>query len=181
MKASEKIENIYTLLPRFVNEGNSQEINYIAGKYLSPITKDFQWNNHKFILVILPAAILKNGKAKHYLPMDREKLVEEILRKLAVESNINFCAKELILYFSLSQIIQDLEFAKEELELAIEIIATINYILLDKNGEFKMTFRPIEELMTEEKDGEIYYRAQFSEFFFKRTEPFDFAFIGKQM
>lgn len=177
MKASEKNENIYTLLPRFVTEERNST-NYIKGKYLPAIARQFQWNNLEFDFIISPARICnEKGEDRHYYPGNRERLIEEGLRKLAIKENTNFRVKEFTLDFSLSQIMSYLKLEKCEVKLGILILADAKYELI--NGDSELYFRPIEKLVVREEDEDIYYRAQFSQLFFKRTKQFNFCFSGK--
>jgi hypothetical protein len=183
MNATEQPENIYTLLPRFVT--NTEEGNYHGEKYLPAIIRDFEWKNLKFTFVISPARLTdENGEDRFYYVGEREKLIEEALRKLAVEDNINFRSEEFTLDFSLNQLIDeiigitgDLKHNRCEIKTRIKILADIKYELIKDDSE--LYFRPIERLIITERDEEIYYRAQFSQLFFTRTEQFDFCFLKK--
>lgn len=183
MKATEQPENIYILLPRFVTD--AEEGDYVDKKYLPAIIRDFEWNNLKFTFVISPARLTdENGEDRFYYAGEQEKLIEEALRKLAVEDNINFRIEEFTLDFTLSQLIDEiisitgnLKPEKCEIQLGIKILSDIKYELI--NGDSELYFRPIEKLVIAERDKKIYYRAQFSQLFFSRTEQFDFCFLKK--
>jgi hypothetical protein len=183
MKATEQPENIYTLLPRFVT--NTEEDDYHGEKYLPAIIRDFEWHNLKFTFVISPARItVESEDDRFYYAGEREKLIEEALRKLAVEDNVNFRVEEFTLDFSLSQLMEEIisitgELKQDrcEIKTGIKILSDIKYELI--KGDSELYFRPIERLVIAERDEEIYYRAQCSQLFFTRTEQFDFCFLKK--
>jgi hypothetical protein len=180
MKATKQPENIYTLLPRFVTD--AEEVNYHGEKYLPAIIRDFEWHNLKFTFVISPARLTdENGEDRFYYAGEREKLIEEALRQLAVEDNINFRIEEFTLDFSLTQLMDeiisitgDLKHNRCRINTGIKILADIKYELT--KGDSELYFRPIEKLVIREQDREIYYRAQFSQIFFNKTEQFNFLF-----
>jgi hypothetical protein len=180
----EAIENVYILLPRFVTDPDEQP-ELAEGKYLPAIVRDFEWENLEFTFVISPARVRnEKGEDRYYYPGEREQYIESALRQLAVEDNVNFRSDEFTLDFSLHQIMielininRDLRLDREDIELGIKILGDINYELIGRNsGGSELYFRPIERLVIREQDGEIYYRAQFSQLFFSRTKQFDFCF-----
>lgn len=187
MKESEAPESIYLLLPRFVTE---EDEDYAAGKYLPAVIRDLEWENLKFTFVISPARVREeSGEDRHYYPGRRERLVETALRQLAVEDNVNFRSEESTLDFTQSQLMNeiyslsrnsDLTLDRDNADLSIRILADVKYELISKDyGGSELYFRPIERLVVREINGEVYYRSQFSELFFRQTEQFDFCFPGK--
>jgi len=114
-------------------------------------------------------------------------LIENVLRrKLAVIENPNFDSEDLILYFTLSQLVEHLDISsdlrdqkREPVIRSIEILSDVKFELL--RGKSQLYFRPIERLSIREIDGETYFRANFSQLFFNQTEQFDFCFKGKDL
>jgi hypothetical protein len=184
MKETEAPESIYLLLPRFITE---EDDDYAAGKYLPAIIRDFEWENLSFKFVISPARVRdESGQEQHYYPSRRERLVETALRQLSVEDNVNFRSEESTLDFTQSQLMNeiysltrdsDLMLDRDDADLSIRILADVKYELISNDyGGSELYFRPIERLVVREIYGEVYYRSQFSELFFRQTEQFDFCF-----
>jgi hypothetical protein len=187
MKEIEAPESIYLLLPRFVTE---EDDDYAFGKYLPAIIRDFEWKNLSFRFVISPARVRdESGEDRHYYPSRRERLVETALRQLAVEDNVNFRSEESTLDFTLSQLMNEIyslsrdsdsRLERDNVDLSIRILADVKYELISGEGDgSELYFRPIERLVVREINGEVYYRSQFSELFFRQTEQFDFCFPVK--
>lgn len=182
MKEPNTSENVYILLPRFVTE--PEDINYIEEKYLPALVRDFELENRKFSFVISPARVRSEASEdRYYYPGVREKLIEEGLRRLTVDDNINFRAAESTLDFTLTQLMNEIyclngdsnpKLKREDVELGMKILGDVKYELLGSTSEFY--FRPIEKLIIRKENEEVYYRAQFSELFFTRTRQFDFCF-----
>jgi hypothetical protein len=187
MKEIEAPESIYLLLPRFVTE---EDNDYAAGKYLPAVIRDFEWENLSFRFVISPARVRdESGEDRHYYPGRQERVVETALRQLAVEDNANFRSEESTLDFTQSQLMNEIyslsrdsdsRLKRDDVDLSIRILADVKYELISNDYEgSELYFRPIERLVVREINGEVYYRSQLSELFFRQTEQFDFCFPGK--
>ncbi|MGC2238000.1 MAG: hypothetical protein WA584_17705 [Pyrinomonadaceae bacterium] len=183
MKRAEKPTNLYEMLPRYVTE----PVELSDDTYLPAIARDFEWEGLRLTFVFSPAKIWsESGGDKHYYPGDREKLIEIALRKLTLPENINFRQEEWTLDFSFTDLMKlisgisgDSAYKEEDIRLGLEILGNVTYQLLTEKAE--LHFRPVERLQKVEKDGEIYYRARFSELFFNRMEHFDICFLGKKV
>lgn len=84
---------LYDMIPRVLN---AKAIRRIDGKFLPAFTRQFTYNNIRYDLTIKPARVVKKDKSgnviserEHY-PTTREELVEDALRKLAVEGSGRF-------------------------------------------------------------------------------------------
>ncbi|HEV2602228.1 MAG TPA: hypothetical protein VGU24_01070 [Microvirga sp.] len=75
--------DLWDIAPRFVfyTDKDARE----AGKYLSSVEREFLHNGKAYRLVLKPARIRRDGKEIEEYPGEREQLVEEVIRKLAVE------------------------------------------------------------------------------------------------
>jgi hypothetical protein len=101
MESFKRTGGMYDLMPRFVTES----VEYIDDKHLRHITRDFEWNGHRFIFVISPARVRsESGEDRHYFSGKPEEFIETAVRRLAVPENPNFLLKEFILHFSFKQL-----------------------------------------------------------------------------
>lgn len=174
---------MYDLLPRFVTE----PVEYIDGRRLRHITRDFEWNGRSFIFVISPALVRNSsGEEKHYLPGKLEEFIETVLLELAVPENPNFLSDESILHFSFGQLLEEitgltdgLNYTTIDVEIGLKVLTDTKYELISKATGAELYFRPIERLTMREIDDEIYYRAQLSPLLFNKDDQFDFCFSRK--
>ena len=183
MESFKRTGGMYDLLPRFVSE----PVEYIDGKHLRHITRDFEWNGRSFIFVISPALVRnQSGEEKHYFPGKLEEFIETVLRGLALPENPNFLLKELILHFSFKQLLEEvtnltsgLNYTTIDIELGLKILVDTRYELISKTTGAELYFRPIERLTMREINDEVYYRAQLSPLLFNKDDQFDFCFSRK--
>jgi len=172
---SEESAGFYQRLPRFVNELPEAGENNIYPE----IERGFDYEGQKYTLRIVPAVAIK--RAMQGLPNDPRSLypgpdeerIEKILRDLAVPGNINFYTEDCRLCFSLTQIARKYteehgedELTSERLDLSLQIIFDSRYFIERDGREFY--FVPLEKLKCIEKDGELYYLLEFTDFFFNR-------------
>lgn len=148
--------DFYDSLPRFVNE----PVERIAGRFLDPLKRQFIWESRRYDLVIFPAFVGESPNIINYFPSEREEEIEKILRQLSTKDNENFLASENTLHFTLSQIKNNLikKITNDEIELAIEILATVNYELSTDNS--KIIIHTITNLEINRTADETYYQAK---------------------
>lgn len=181
--SSDWIIGFYEKMPRFVHELPDVS----EAGFLLPVQRLVEWNNEQFTLTIVPACRIdqaakdKNDVYRNLFPGTDEELLEKTLRRLSVAGNINFDAKNSMLCFSLTHIIDeyaavtdDSRLTRERLEISLSLLYDVKYAL--KLGTREFHFRPIEGLKWVESGSETYYRICFTPFFFDRGELFDRIF-----
>lgn len=179
MSRGQETENIYTSLPRFVAEPVRRTP---LDPHLPPVLRDFEWDGRRYIFIISPATVYRDGIGeKQYYPGERERLIELGLRELAVSENPSFLDEENSLCFSFSQLRRELDeltgdsvYSDHAVKDGLDILADAKYEI--HYGVSELCVRPIEQLTVREKDGETYYLAKFSSLFLHRNEVFDFCF-----
>lgn len=72
----------YDFIPKYV----CGKVKRIDGEFLRELEREFICKGNKYTVTIFPAKIKEsNGKSRDYFPSRREELVEDALRKIAVE------------------------------------------------------------------------------------------------
>lgn len=100
----------YDFIPRFF-WGKSKREN---GKYLPILKRDFHYQKQDYRLSIIPARVESaDGTEKDYYPGQREELVEDALKKLAVEGHCVFLDGKAAIIFNIHQIQEQLKRGKE--------------------------------------------------------------------
>jgi hypothetical protein len=132
--------DLWDIAPRFVfyTDADARE----AGKYLRTIERDFMHAGKHYSLVLKPARIKRDGKEIEEYPGEREQLVEEVIRKLAVERGRLGLDKQenVIMRFSLTEIRRELERTKhgfkfDQIKEAIRILRQAEVEILKEEGE----------------------------------------------
>lgn len=86
-KSSERYSNfirLYDAAPKYSSTKHMETVRE-NGKYLPTLKRTFRYKNTEYILEVLPARIERNGKEIECYPSQREELVEEALRKIAID------------------------------------------------------------------------------------------------
>lgn len=182
MKQTAESEDFYRAMPRYA-AGSGEKI---GGKYLPPLIKNFQWKGEPLTLTICPGHLVDEaGREAHYYPGEREELIEKVLRLLTVEENRNFNKNELILFFTLKQFfkaasysLNKLVYQEDEIDFGIMLLTSVRYRLTYKKEN--RVFSPIGFLDKNAADDDIFYRAIFSPFFFKRDNPLEVPLTEKR-
>ena len=132
--------DLWDIAPRFVfyTDADARE----AGKYLRTIERDFMHAGKHYSLVLKPARIKRDGKEIEEYPGEREQLVEEVIRKLAVERGRLGLDKQenVIMRFSLTEVRRELERTKhgfkfDQIKEAIRILRQAEVEILKEEGE----------------------------------------------
>ncbi len=142
---SQTIE-LYDVLPKYVYGG----VKRIEGKFLHNIERAFVFRNKKFNINISPALIRnRNGIEKAYYLGEREELVEDALRKIAIDKGSAVIDDSVGVYFSLYEVEQELSkrghgYNKNQIKEAIQILhnSSIKIESEDRNDQFD--FHPID-------------------------------------
>lgn len=124
---SQTIE-LYDFVPKYVV--GKVEQNRLDGQYLKPIKRVFECRGKEYQLTLIPAKIeIEEGVFKDYFLGAREEIVEDALRKLAVEGKGVMLDDELGLRFTIYQVEQELKNAGHSYSFyqvvdALKILAT---------------------------------------------------------
>ena len=100
--------DLYDIAPRFVFYTSNRE----AGRYLDAVTREFEHAGKKYVLTPKPARVIRpDGSQVEEFPGEREQIVEEVLRRLAVErGRLELVDHDTVLLrFSLNEIRAELE------------------------------------------------------------------------
>lgn len=114
---------LYDLAPRF-----ALKTDRLSGTMLSSIKREFMFNGDLYRVVVTPARITDSaGNERDVLPGEREQLVEDVLRKLAIE-RISLADQEQVrAFFYIYRIHKELSahkhtFSKSEIKEALEVL-----------------------------------------------------------
>lgn len=166
---SQTIE-FYDFIPKYV-VGNVEK-HRIEGKFLEPVKRQFECRGKSYGLTLLPARVeISDGEFKDYFMGVREEIVEDALRKLAVEGKGVMLDDELGLAFTIYEIEKELAetghtYSYSQIVNALKILATATIHISaeseqslpetgksTKNGKKKdLFFHPIETLAFESAD-----------------------------
>ena len=100
--------DLYDIMPKYFH-GDVEKIRH-NGKYIDVLTRNFVYQNQKMILNITPAKLLlANGTSKDFLPSIREEIIEDVLRKFAINPNKHeFLDNRLTVKFTLYELWKEL-------------------------------------------------------------------------
>lgn len=162
---SQTIE-FYDFIPKYV-VGNVEK-HRIEGKFLEPVKRTFDVRGNSYQLTLLPARVeVSDGEFKDYFMGVREEIVEDALRKLAVEGKGVMLDDELGLAFTIYEVEKELAetghtYSFTQIVNALKILATATIQISaeseqnlpetgkSKNGKKKeLLFHPIETLVFE--------------------------------
>ena len=86
------------------------KVERVSDKYLDPIHRDFVHKGKKYAIKISPGNLTgKDGVSRYYYPAKREEIVEDALRKLAVEGQGKFLNDAASVQFTLYQLREELK------------------------------------------------------------------------
>jgi len=99
---------LYDFVPKYVV--GKVEDTRVDGRYLEPIKRSFECRGREYQLTLIPARIeVADGVFKDYFLGVREEIVEDALRKLAVEGKGAMLDDELGMCFTIYQVEQELK------------------------------------------------------------------------
>jgi hypothetical protein len=147
---------LYDFMPKYVWKGQ-EKLRRQNNGFLPMLEREFECRGRGYSLVIHPAGIKeeKTSEAKYYYPGETEEIVEDVLRKLAVENGGVFLDGQAGLVFTIHQIRQELkEIGHQrsfvEVKRALHILALTKYELISVNENTskrdKLIFSPIADL-----------------------------------
>lgn len=125
---SQTIE-LYDFVPKYVP--GKVEPQRVDGRYLEPITRDFECRGKPYQLTLIPARIQTEAEGiyKDYFLGVREEIVEDALRKIAIEGKGIMLDGELGMSFSIYQVEQEVKksghtYSYRQIVDALNILAT---------------------------------------------------------
>jgi hypothetical protein len=128
---------LYDFIPKY-HWGKTERIN---DKFLDSLERKFECRGIRYKVKIRPASIEDtDGVERYYYPSKREELVEDALRKFAVEGQGLFLDEQAGVTFSLYQLQQELQhnghsFSKSEIKDALLICARTNITVSTEDGQ----------------------------------------------
>lgn len=147
---SQSVE-LYDFMPKYVWDRRGE-----AGSSdtLPVVMREFECRGVKRLLVIHPAGLInaETRETKYFYPGGAEQILEEVLRKLAVDGNGKFLNHQAGIAFSIYQVRMELEKhghtkSHRQIRESLEILALTRLELIDHgNKKDKVIFSPIENL-----------------------------------
>ena len=143
-KYSNTIE-LYDAIPKYVTNPKQVDAMREGGKYLPLMKRQFHHRGEVYQVTIRPARLVdRQGVEKEYYPGIREELVEDALRKLALEQlNGAYFDNQAGVQFTIYQLNKELqslghEFKRSSLVDALRICSGVLLIISKEEGELVM-------------------------------------------
>ena len=127
----------YDFIPKY-HWGKVERIN---GKFLDSLERNFECKGQTYKVKISPAGVEdKDGVERYYYPSKREELVEDALRKLAVEGQGMFLDELAGVSFTLYQLQQELKknghsYSLDQIKESLQICNQAHLSLKDSDGK----------------------------------------------
>ena len=127
---------LYDFIPKY-HWGKVERVN---GMFLKSLEREFECRSVRYRVSIQPASLKdKNGEEKYYYPSKREELVEDALRKFAVEGQGLFLDDAAGVTFTLHQLQQELmsnghSYSKDQIKDALLVCAKTNITVTSEDG-----------------------------------------------
>lgn len=147
---SQTIE-LYDFMPKYVwNRRSEAEVS----STLPIVMREFECRGVKRLLAIHPAGLInpETRETKYFYPGAREQVLEEVLRKLAVDGEGKFLDNQAGIAFSIYQVRVELEkhhhtASHNQIRESLDILALTRLELISENNKKdKVIFSPIENL-----------------------------------
>jgi hypothetical protein len=128
---------LYDFIPKY-HWGKVERVN---GTFLKSLDREFECRGKKYNVTVQPASLKdKNGEEKYYYPSKREELVEDALRKFAVEGQGLFLDDAAGVTFTLHQLQQELmqnghSYSKDQIKDALLVCAKTNITVTSNDGK----------------------------------------------
>ncbi len=127
---------LYDFIPKY-HWGKVERVN---GMFLKSLDREFECRGVRYRVSIQPASLKdKNGEEKYYYPSKREEVVEDALRKFAVEGQGLFLDDAAGVTFTLHQLQQELvnnghTYSKDQIKDALLVCAKTNITVTSDDG-----------------------------------------------
>ena len=131
---------MYDALPKYY-WGRVKEEDRIEGQFLQSIKRNFVFRGEEYRITVVPARIEDNdGVDRDYFPGKREEMVEEALRKLAVDGKGVYLDEYASVVFTFYELRKELvrmghAFSLQEVKKALEICSGVTLILETADGK----------------------------------------------
>lgn len=136
-KSYSRTIELYDFIPKY---HWGKKVERINGRFLDSLEREFECRGKKYKVRINPARIQgKDGITRDYYPGQREEIVEDALRKLAVEGRGKFLDDYAGVIFTLYELQQELKktghsYNYDEIKEALYICAKTNLEVLSEDG-----------------------------------------------
>lgn len=127
---------LYDFIPKY-HWGKVERVN---GTFLKSLDREFECRGKRYSVTVQPASLKdKSGEEKYYYPSKREELVEDALRKFAVEGQGLFLDDAAGVTFTLHQLQQELmlnghSYSKDQIKDALLVCAKTNITVTSDDG-----------------------------------------------
>ncbi len=127
---------LYDFIPKY----HWGKVERVDGTFLRSLDRQFECRGRNYQVTIQPASLKdRNGEEKYYYPSKREELVEDALRKFAVEGQGLFLDDAAGVTFTLHQLQQELasnghSYSKDQIKDALLICAKTNLTVTSEDG-----------------------------------------------
>ncbi len=156
-KHSRSIE-MYDMFPKYY-WGKIKKEDRIGDKLLDPLERDFVFRGENYHIVVTPARIKdKDGVYRDYFPGKREEIIEDALRKLAVDGKGVYLDEYAAVAFTFYELRNELKrmghtYSYAEIKKALEICSRTHLIITTIDGASVMEANMFESLgMRTEED-----------------------------
>ncbi|MBT6120132.1 hypothetical protein HOH45_01545 [bacterium] len=134
---------LYDVMPKYFF-GNQMREKGKSYEYLPEIVREFVHRKEHYTISIRPARITKNGRDIDIYPGQREELVEDAIRKIAIDREGVFLDGNLGVPFTLYQVQQELSknghgYNLNEIKEALLICHECNIKVISKSGEIQVS------------------------------------------
>ncbi len=169
---------LYDFMPKYV-WGKQESVRNNNSKMLPILEREFYCRNKKYKLVIHPSAVKdeKTEQYKYFYPGIQEEIVEDVLRKILVETGGLFLDSQVAVKFSIRKIQSELKLighsmSHYEITKALHVLKKTNYELIADDEH--IIFSPVMTLGLKGKDEETQTFVVFSPLVTESVKNLDF-------
>mgnify|MGYP006413175171 CR=1 FL=1 len=145
---------LYDVLPKYYY-GNAKRI---EDKFLNEIEREFSFRDKKYTMTIRPTVITNSkGEEKAYYPTQREEIIEDAIRKIAIERGGVFIDGGAGVQFSLYELEQELRkrghgYKSAQIKEAITVCHNTSIELSSEDGKDEISFHLFESIGFSSRD-----------------------------
>jgi hypothetical protein len=145
---------LYDVLPKYYY-GNAKRI---EDKFLNEIEREFSFRDKKYKMTIRPTVITNSkGEEKAYYPTQREEIIEDAIRKIAIERGGVFIDGGAGVQFSLYELEQELRkrghgYKTSQIKEAITVCHNTSIELSSEDGRDEISFHLFESIGFSSRD-----------------------------
>jgi hypothetical protein len=177
---------LYDLAPKYVFHAEVRE----NGKYLPIISRPFEYGGASYEVEVRPARIKIDGAEKEYYPGEREQVVEEALRRIAIERRRTTTIDDSVgIRFSLYELRQELIRVGHAMPIcdikeAIEVAHLSNVVIRKFGGSQPMvsaTIFPLRGVNEVQPNGDMISYVTFNPLVTEAIRSLDFRLINYEL